>query len=1318
MAQQFYQPQRRRRDEEQSDDSGGIYPSFYTGSEGSSSGANKTVSDIDDVLAQNDALMSGGAVPSGADLMAAEQAATSGIPEGKGESGERGMVAGLYRPDKDGKNSKGRQFIIRRRDKLIMGGGLGGLLLGIILSAFFAIPLKIQHIADNLQDQFYSSAEEAVEDMTDNLMRTYVVKYLAPGMVQNNCTSTAINRKCANTSNSSTIVGVLFNSWRDARLENKLANRGIEIRKVGAKFYLHTPSTGPEGRSMGTYTPDNPDAFRESAFRELNRNEIRQEIRAAFRDETFWKRSMYRFRVGGLLERKYGIQRCIIACQTRDKFTDNIEARKSAFKALFYQRVVGPQSEFMSLALQCASVGFACTELGEADENNERTSQLERDFRASLAEFRLKYPDADIEALHNEAENIRKVGLVDFIVKKLLGEAVAKASAKAIPIVGWLDMGAQLFAGAEKIGPAVTKMAYVAAAYAAVDSYMMLRTNADEIKTGNVDLMAAGSVATALSPTDGVDRMDQNGVGAEASPAWTAFMGSEGSKGRTVATSSIVYAAASKQYGCEDNGNKAPPKGKVICDVERLDNKTSVGSALDKLSDIANSPVFAVGSFSAEVWNSTGGWLLRQAEGAIGGIISAAIKLMPGNIEEKIAEIAEPLIKTMMTYVIKPSITASMSGARLFNIMVAGADVSGNDFAHYSLGAAPISFAQAHEIRAQREQERQDEFNGRSTFARIFSTDTKYSLVSKAAIATPLTSNGNISGTLASTLSNPFGALGSSFSGLLASPSVSAAVDVDVSADPWGVTQYGYSPDEPVFKVDPEQFYEDNDCDNPERNKAWGNRAAANPNTEMPDHKPGDTNPCLLVNSAAASSGAIFTDEVLSDEERAALTGDTAPGGDGLGGDFRIATFNVRGASHTDEASDHRANKDWRDRMNVTIKTIQDSDLEVIGFQEFQGKQRDLFKEKMGANWELTKEGDHHYTENPIGWDTTKFSKVGTEKAMPGLLYFNNSKLGVPYVKLKHNLSGQEFYVLNTHDPANANCDCASERLNNANQHVEFINSLKSEGLPIFFVGDFNSGYEKGQVGKNGSTVGNTDDNVTYCILTRNGTMEDAYDLSKKRGVKCPNPIDNEDRGGAANGIDHIYVTNGVTVSKFARLAGGYTKNGSDHPTAYADVSMPGSDDGGSAPGSVKMKDDYKAECSKYPDVACSGQCVDFVKFRLKKHIDRNKFADFTTGTGGVAAYTSSDNLGKQYGYKVDNNPAVNSVVSWPAGGVAGSGANDIYGHVAMVSKVNVAPDGSVRSIVVEEYNATSPALSYGTRTLSGSVAKLLKYAHTEVDFK
>jgi surface antigen/endonuclease/exonuclease/phosphatase (EEP) superfamily protein YafD len=192
---------------------------------------------------------------------------------------------------------------------------------------------------------------------------------------------------------------------------------------------------------------------------------------------------------------------------------------------------------------------------------------------------------------------------------------------------------------------------------------------------------------------------------------------------------------------------------------------------------------------------------------------------------------------------------------------------------------------------------------------------------------------------------------------------------------------------------------------------------------------------------------------------------------------------------------------------------------------------------------------------------------------------------------------------------------------------------------------------------------------------------------------------------GSDHGGNSIFVN--VAMNGAGPNADGATTP-STTPTSSTDCPTP-NDDGTVVDGEATMQDDYAKECSKY--TGCTGQCVDFVKFRLKKNIDASKFDDFTTGTGGVAAYTSSENLGKQYGYKVDNTPAVNAVASWPAGGVPGSHANDTYGHVAMVSKV------TADYIIVEEYNATTPAETYGTRKIPMNVARLLTYAHTERDF-
>ncbi len=219
--------------------------------------------------------------------------------------------------------------------------------------------------------------------------------------------------------------------------------------------------------------------------------------------------------------------------------------------------------------------------------------------------------------------------------------------------------------------------------------------------------------------------------------------------------------------------------------------------------------------------------------------------------------------------------------------------------------------------------------------------------------------------------------------------------------------------------------------------------------------------------------------------------------------------------------------------------------------------------------------------------------------------------------------------------------------------------------------------------------------------------MQHAIDMAAKAS---PNDGCSANRYTTFQAIDHVYVTpkDDISASKFVKMKqDGVINEASDHSPAYAVFRLP--NEGGL--GSVKIGDDYARECadmqrSGAPGLACDGQCVDFVKFRLKKYINKQDFASLGNGNQAVST------LGGK-GYKVNSTPAVNSVVSWPAGGVSGpaGGANASYGHTAMVSGVN--PDGS---IVVEEYNVIS--LSYSKRTIPAETARKLTYAHTEVDFK
>ncbi len=281
--------------------------------------------------------------------------------------------------------------------------------------------------------------------------------------------------------------------------------------------------------------------------------------------------------------------------------------------------------------------------------------------------------------------------------------------------------------------------------------------------------------------------------------------------------------------------------------------------------------------------------------------------------------------------------------------------------------------------------------------------------------------------------------------------------------------------------------------------------------------------------------------------------------------------------------------------------------LDIVGFQEFTNVQRALFKQKV-PGYELYPSSLKARTgENAIGWDSTKFRLV-EGGMMPNLQYFApGNSLDAPWVKLQDisegPSSGQQFYVLNTHDPAGPGY--AKKRWENAKQHVIFINSLRSSGLPIFMTGDFNSGFNRRS--DNNITYLNRDENLTYCIMTKEGYIQNAFDIYEEREVKCPNP-------GNDNSVDHIYLSDGVLVGKYYKLAAGVNKNGSDnHDTHIAEVTIPGKDTPGEDLGS--WKGDPSAQGFQWP--AKAGRISNC--WQKPGHAG----IDIATGTEGKSVYAA-----------------------------------------------------------------------------------------------
>lgn len=811
------------------------------------------------------------------------------------------------------------QNAIKKRGKLALGGGgIAGILSAVVIGLFSLIPLKVESMVENVQNHFFSSAENAAGKETDHLLKNYMVRYVLPSY--KNC-GTTVSRSCrvgAIGGSSTNPVKNLYTTWAHAKFENKLADGGIEFRhdKASNTWHLKAPGTSSSGVDIGK----DGEKF-DTEFNKTDRAGMRQAVRDAMKNETRWKKVMYRFKVGRLLETKYGIKRCIVFCGKRDAFSDKKEAKKTVAKLYLVQRVIAPRNKNLGIVIKCLlencdakktepTDGSESPALSGAPENPDTDTKV----RQSMADLASKYSAQNVDELIKLHGEISERGFQKYFATKVFAtivsdEAAAKA-ADAIPIIGWINLGAQIISTADHAGPNIKKLSYVVNAAAAVQAYNMYRTYADEVHTGHVDSTEVGSFTDSLGPGDYTNQKDRivgGSASAESSPLYQNLINHRSASSITTVapeTKSIslldglafakTYATSGTsstptkagEYTCA-NG-KSVSSGKLVCDEEQLGGGNGIANALH---DFLNSPILSPLTIVADAWNTFFKPLTDAVGDAFTAILNvtlaplnAACDVVPDYLNPTVlyckgkqaAEKAIPDILQGVTQSLIPNpYSSNMSGGRNFHAMAAGADVSGNDFAHTGLGGQQLSPVQHAAITNEQERDSRESFQHQPMFARMFSTTNQNSLVSRLALVTPTSATGAANSTVAA-MTHPFSSIGHSF-GSLFSSKVNAAT---VEDDPFGVTQYGYP--EGTIPSDPETYWDQHCDEKPGQayqndaefaahgwNKDAADPANVDPNTSMPTNK--TTNACLLIKSSSGSAGAIYNTDLLTDDEKSVL---------------------------------------------------------------------------------------------------------------------------------------------------------------------------------------------------------------------------------------------------------------------------------------------------------------------------------------------------------------------------------------------------------------------------------------------------------------
>jgi endonuclease/exonuclease/phosphatase family metal-dependent hydrolase len=244
-----------------------------------------------------------------------------------------------------------------------------------------------------------------------------------------------------------------------------------------------------------------------------------------------------------------------------------------------------------------------------------------------------------------------------------------------------------------------------------------------------------------------------------------------------------------------------------------------------------------------------------------------------------------------------------------------------------------------------------------------------------------------------------------------------------------------------------------------------------------------------------------------------------------LSAPFRVATFNILGASHTGPRSRF---DDYKPRMRRTLQVLDSYAFSVVGLQEFQKPQYDMFVRRTAGAWGVYPglEEGRRPVQNSIIWRKSAWERV--EAHTYKIPYFHGNLVDEPYVKLRNKSTGATVWVINTHNPADSRGDASAYRARALRNQAALVNDLEGTGVPVLLVGDFN------------------DRDRPFCFLTSEAPLQAANGGSNDGSCDLPRP----------RLIDWIFLSTSAQASGYTWLDK-QVADITDHKVPYADVSVP-----------------------------------------------------------------------------------------------------------------------------------------------------------------
>jgi len=749
---------------------------------------------------------------------------------------------------------------------ILLGGGATGFGFLMLLSPI----AKVETVMNSI-DSFYGAANEsAIDTATQNALNGYLVKKVFPNLGRGNCHTTRDAACTATASDASNPIGALYNAWKEDRIEQKLANNyGLVFgRKGGGNGTLYI---NVNGRDIDLKNGGN--IWDSADTKASTKNEIRNAIKTNFKEASLYDRYYTRYKVGKLVEQKYGVKRCTFKCDLRDNFSDNVDTKKKAAKALLIRRVIGPFSENTALALTCVMDGSCNLEPDNShditDDNQvERRSDFSSKVQSQVNKFALEYGSDKLADLSKQVDAMGDDGVMKYAMRatlsKVLGKEISgEAIDKVATPIGWINFAAQIINFVDTAGPKMQKISFALSTTMAVQTYMMYVTAGNEARAGQTDMTQFGSLSDSLTTASVDDEGDSSDM--TATPMYQEII----NRGTTSTDSSVAslfnpqaYAATSTKYTCNDN--KELPAGQKVCPEEVVNGGNSYATALTEGAQTI--PGWGALSNVAHVWTS----IVGKAFGAIGDVAGAALSLLPGwdNLMNTVAGWVTPLFTWVAKSVI-PNLLGSLTGGRLVDVLMIGANTTYNVSAGTQLGAGRVSDEDIAQVRTAYLDQQEQEFQSKSLYARIFDTESPHSLVTQMAAAMPTTNN--FASSFGKLASNPFGHLSTAiFSAFTPSRAFAA---VSAQPDPFGVPQLAVLPQDIPENVDDTWWNQNCPADYVQK---FLDSQTEDPTTGM--MVASETDPCFIYKTVSQVAGGKSDPKLLPKDTTSTTQTDAAAG--------------------------------------------------------------------------------------------------------------------------------------------------------------------------------------------------------------------------------------------------------------------------------------------------------------------------------------------------------------------------------------------------------------------------------------------------------